>query len=176
MAETKQSWKVADAAALLPEVQVAFVGEGSESMGSLAPNIVGTGRVDGDDYDRWLSRASLAIQLRATSNGESSGAVSDCLSMGVPLIVSDIGSFAELPSSAVLHVPVDIGASELAAEVRRLLNDHDRLLAMSDAALAYAHRNTYDAAASRLLSALRVATPRTTGTESEVESSFSNSR
>jgi len=39
--------------------------------------------------------------------GETSGSVIRALSLGKPLVVSDVGWFSELPDDAVLKVPVD---------------------------------------------------------------------
>jgi hypothetical protein len=39
--------------------------------------------------------------------GETSGSVIRALSLGKPLLVSDVGWFSELPNDAVLKIPVD---------------------------------------------------------------------
>ena len=78
-----------------------------------------TGRVEAEVYLDWLRRAEIAVQLRASFSGEASAAVGDCLSHGLPMIVSEIGWMAELPDDAAVKVPVDITPVDLAAGVRR---------------------------------------------------------
>ncbi len=56
-----------------------------------------TGAVDDDEYEGWLARTSVAVQLRARTNGETSGAVADCLSHGVVTVVTDAGPARQLP-------------------------------------------------------------------------------
>jgi glycosyltransferase involved in cell wall biosynthesis len=49
----------------------------------------------------------VLVNLRYPTMGETSGSVIRAMSIGKPLIVSDVGWFAELPDDAVLKVPVD---------------------------------------------------------------------
>jgi glycosyltransferase involved in cell wall biosynthesis len=68
------------------------------------------------------AEAWLAVQLRTTTNGESSGAVHDALALGVPVITS-IPSARELDSRAVVMVPEDIAPLELGEQIKLLLDD-----------------------------------------------------
>jgi glycosyltransferase involved in cell wall biosynthesis len=110
-------------------------------------------------YDDFLARASVAVQLRDKTNGESSAAVADCLGAGVPVIVSDVGSFSELPDDAVLKVRRDITPHELADTISSLMDDVKRRAAMSAAGVAYAQRHSFSAAAQTLLDALERRSP-----------------
>ena len=116
--------------------------------------VVLTGRVSSEAYDAHLRTATLAVQLRAHSNGESSAAVADCLARGLPTVVTREGASGELPPEVVASVAVDVEASVLATLLADLLDDPDRRRAMSEAAATYAAANTFDAAADRLLAAL----------------------
>lgn len=116
--------------------------------------VVLTGRVDDAAYAGWLRRAAVAVQLRGHSNGESSAAVADALAHGVPTVVGEAGSLAELPDGAVVHVPADADATALAGAVGALLADDARRRALADGARAFAAANGFDAAADRLLTAL----------------------
>ncbi|HVF32900.1 MAG TPA: glycosyltransferase [Acidimicrobiales bacterium] len=69
-----------------------------------------TGAVDDETYRRWLARAWVAVQLRASTNGESSAAVADCLAASLPTIVTGIGAARSLPAAAVVRVPPDVAA------------------------------------------------------------------
>jgi glycosyltransferase involved in cell wall biosynthesis len=109
-----------------------------------------TGRVGDDEYRRRLAAATVAVQLRATTNGESSAAVGDCLAAGVPTVVTGIGAARDLPDAAVRKVAPDVSAADLAAVITALLDDTAERRRMSEAALAYAREHTFDAAARAL--------------------------
>src|SRR3954447_3221857 len=54
-----------------------------------------------------MATCDVLVNLRYPTMGETSGSVIRALSLGKPLIVSDVGWFSELPDDAVLKVPVD---------------------------------------------------------------------
>ena len=114
-----------------------------------------TGAVDDETYRRWLSRTWFAVQLRATTNGESSAAVGDCLAASLPTIVTGIGPNRSLPEAAVVRVAPDVTADALAGELRTLLDDDVRRRTLATAARAHAETATFADAADALLSALR---------------------
>ncbi len=99
-----------------PDLVMAFVGPISTDLADslarrgdelgLDGRLYITGRVEAALYLDWLTRADLAVQLRASFSGEASAAVGDCLSCGVPTIVTDIGWMGELPDEVALKVPV----------------------------------------------------------------------
>lgn len=60
-----------------------------------------TGWVDESEYAEYMNLADIAIQLRREFRGETSAATLDSLSAGIPTIVSDLGSMAELDSRIV---------------------------------------------------------------------------
>lgn len=113
-----------------------------------------TGAVDDATYRRWLARAWIAVQLRATTNGESSAAIGDALAASLPTIVTGIGANRALPDAAVVKVGPDVRAAALAGELRSLLGDDVRRRAMAAAARAHAESSTFAAAADALLAAL----------------------
>ena len=49
----------------------------------------------------------MLVNLRSPTMGETSGSVIRALSLGKPVIVCDVGWFAELPDGVALKVPVD---------------------------------------------------------------------
>jgi glycosyltransferase involved in cell wall biosynthesis len=107
-----------------------------------------------DEYERLLGEAALAVQLRLTSNGEASAAVSDALGAGLPTIATAQGWTLELPGDALVRVPRDVAPTILAAEISELLNDSARRHALSKAARAYARATTYERIAQRYLEVL----------------------
>jgi glycosyltransferase involved in cell wall biosynthesis len=54
-----------------------------------------------------MAACDAIVSLRSPTMGETSGSAIRALSLGKPLVVSDVGWFAELPGDAVLKVPVD---------------------------------------------------------------------
>ena len=54
-----------------------------------------------------MAACDVVVDLRAPTMGETSGVAMRALSLGRPLVVSDVGWFAELPDDVALKVPVD---------------------------------------------------------------------
>jgi glycosyltransferase involved in cell wall biosynthesis len=64
------------------------------------------GFVDEELLWRLLAAADACVSLRCPTMGETSGIALRALSTGTPLVVSDVGWFAELPDAVALKVPV----------------------------------------------------------------------
>ncbi|NDK38350.1 glycosyltransferase [Pseudoxanthomonas gei] len=82
-----------------------------------------TGFVSGEAYRDYLVAADCAVQLRTRSRGETSKAVHDCMSHGLPMVVNDYGSFHELPAETVLRIAADPTPAELAQALLSLRTD-----------------------------------------------------
>jgi glycosyltransferase involved in cell wall biosynthesis len=145
-----------------PEARIRVVGDSArpgqlEEMRRLAVNRGLQGRLefvgwaDENQYHRELRQATVALQLRMYSNGERSASVADCIAAGVPTVVNDFGSFAELPADVVFRVSKYPRPQEVAAAVTALLDDERRQRQLSAAALAYAQTNDAEHAAQALL-------------------------
>jgi glycosyltransferase involved in cell wall biosynthesis len=69
--------------------------------------------VDALDYvpedSMWslMAACDVLVNLRYPTMGETSGSVIRALSLGRPLVVSDVGWFSELPDTVALKVPID---------------------------------------------------------------------
>jgi glycosyltransferase involved in cell wall biosynthesis len=70
-----------------------------------------------------MAACDVLVSLRAPTMGETSGSAIRALSLGKPLVVSDLGWFAELPDRVVRKVPV--GEGELDALVATLQEPGD---------------------------------------------------
>ena len=71
-----------------------------------------------------LAGATACVNLRFPTMGETSGIAIRALSAGTPLVVSDVGSFAELPDAVALKIPVgDDEVPRLAAALELLARD-----------------------------------------------------
>ncbi|MEO6654432.1 MAG: glycosyltransferase [Ilumatobacteraceae bacterium] len=153
--ETKRTDVVADAMRLLnDELRTALVGLGGERFADDGDGVVVTGEVSEGEFDRWLRRATVLVQLRSTTNGESSGVAAHAMARGVPLIVSDFAAMADLPDAATVKVAVDISAAELAETIGALIADEPRRQEMRAAGLAFAARETPLAQARRIVAAI----------------------
>ncbi|MDA9689902.1 glycosyltransferase [Betaproteobacteria bacterium] len=85
--------------------------------------VIFTGWVSEEDYKYWLGVATVAVQLRMHSRGETSASLFDCFAHGVPVIVNSHGDMIDLPEDVVYKLKGDPSISEL-AEALELLTDN----------------------------------------------------
>ncbi len=96
-----------------------------------------------DEARLWalMKACDVHVSLRAPTMGETSGTAIRALSLGKPLVVSDVGWFAELPDEVALKVPVDTREVEtLAAALELLASRPNVRAAMGGAARELARR------------------------------------
>jgi len=96
-----------------------------------------TGYASESDYERYLLACDLMVSLRTRSRGETSGGLFRALGAGVPCVVSDQATFAELPRDVVRHVVPD-SVPALADALLELLGDSTLRRCIGDAARRYA--------------------------------------
>lgn len=89
----------------------------------LAETLTITGYAERKLYSLYLAAADVAVQLRVQSRGETSGALFDALTSGLPTIVNTHGSFAELPDEAVLKIAQAAAPQAVAEAIDRLAGD-----------------------------------------------------
>jgi glycosyltransferase involved in cell wall biosynthesis len=96
-----------------------------------------------DDLDDLAAIADIGVCLRRPpTKGETSGALLDLLRLGVPTIVSDVGSFSCYPDSVVRKHRWDPdGLAGLTHALRELAEDRPRREVLGRAAWHYVHRN-----------------------------------
>ena len=103
--------------------------------------LVREGYVDQSRLWRLMMAADVHVSLRSPTMGETSGAAIRSLSLGKPLIVSDVGWFSELPDDVALKVPVDEHeAATIVAALELLVSRPDVRAAMGASARALARR------------------------------------
>jgi glycosyltransferase involved in cell wall biosynthesis len=91
-----------------------------------------------DEPELWrqLAACDVVVSLRSPTMGETSGMVIRALSLGKPLVVSDVGWFSELPDDIAAKVPVDEREVEtLTQALDRLAGDEELRRRMGEAAL-----------------------------------------
>jgi glycosyltransferase involved in cell wall biosynthesis len=96
-----------------------------------------------DERRLWelMAACDVVVSLRAPTMGETSGTALRALSLGKPLVASELGWFAELPGEVALKVSVDEHEVESLEAALRLVRDEPAVRArMSAAALELARR------------------------------------
>jgi glycosyltransferase involved in cell wall biosynthesis len=99
-----------------------------------------------EEPDLWqlLADCDVAVSLRWPTMGETSGMAIRTLTLGKPLVVSDVGWFSELPDSVAVKVPVDEFEIETLAAVLELLAVDEELRARMGAAASGYVRHEHD--------------------------------
>ncbi|MCX7823071.1 MAG: glycosyltransferase [Syntrophobacterales bacterium] len=128
-----------------------FVGEARGDYGKMVKesidrsncrnNIRVTGWVDTGEFRNYLACADVAVQLRTSSRGETSGAVLDCMSFGLPVIVNAHGSMAELPKDALWMLPDEFEDRELIEALETLKNNVELRYSLGEKARAFIETN-----------------------------------
>ncbi|HXG75217.1 MAG TPA: glycosyltransferase family 4 protein [Gaiellaceae bacterium] len=93
---------------------------------------------------RLLAGVDVAVNLRHPTMGETSGSAVRSLSLGTPLVVSDVGWFSELPDTVALKVPVDEREVDTLAAALELLLTNERARRELGAAGAELARREHD--------------------------------
>jgi glycosyltransferase involved in cell wall biosynthesis len=146
-----------------PHCRLVFVGENEGGLygaklhqriaaSRAAGRIAITGFASAADYADYLAACDTAVQLRATTRGETSAAVLDCLLYGAPTIVNAHGSSAALSEELVLKLPDACTSAELAAALVRLHGDPAVRAGLSQRALAHMQAEHTPAHVGRLVS------------------------
>ena len=88
-----------------------------------------------------MAACDICVNLRWPTMGETSAAAVQVLSVGKPLVVSDVGWFSELPDDVVVKIPVDdFEAEMLAAALDALAGDSALRRQLADAGREYVAR------------------------------------
>jgi glycosyltransferase involved in cell wall biosynthesis len=112
-----------------------------QRLGLSGEGIVREAYVEEDRLWSLMAACDVCVNLRSPTMGETSGSVIRQLSLGKPVVVSDVGWFAELPESVALKVPVDDGETDaLYAALELLSRDEGARRAMSASALELVRR------------------------------------
>jgi len=103
------------------------------------------------DFNGYLGACDIVLNLRYPTVGESSGTLQRALGMGKAVIVSDVGSFRELPDDICLKTPVDATEEEHLFEYLNLLATRPSVrCALGERARAWAEQEcSWDSVARR---------------------------
>ncbi len=124
---------ILEALSELPDLNFRFVVAG-EDRGKLLKAAMPSGRIEFQvlghlplkEMERIISASDICINLRYPTMGESSGSLIRMMGYGKPILVTNIGSYAELPDFAVLKIEPDIDEKEkIKRYIRALAQDRD---------------------------------------------------
>jgi len=161
----KGTHRLLDAFALVhaerPDSRLTFAGGGEPSelaelrdridALNLRDAVTVTGYLDDVAWATLFREATLAVQLRETTNGETSGTIVECLAAGLPVIGTAMGWPRELPAEMIELVPLDVTSPALADAIARALDDPDGCRTRALAGLEHAAAWSFDRVARRLL-------------------------
>lgn len=126
----------------------------------MSEGFVATGYLDEENLDDYVAMADVVVNLRFPTVGESSGSLARALAAGACVIVSDTGSYAEIPSAAVIHLPPDADGVALRAVLGGLIDSPQLRATIGSAAIHYATTAlALDAYGDALARVLRQAVP-----------------
>jgi glycosyltransferase involved in cell wall biosynthesis len=130
-----------------------------QRLGISEESLMREGWVDERQLWELMGSSSVLVNLRHPTMGETSGSVIRGLSLGKPLVVSDVGWFAELPDDVALKVPPDGDeAATLTAALELLVTRPDVREAMGASAGELARtEHDVNAVADRYLAAVELA-------------------
>jgi glycosyltransferase involved in cell wall biosynthesis len=142
-----------------PEALLVLAGSTAPDVRLDEASLDGVLRLDHlEERDLWqlLADCDVNVSLRWPTMGETSGMAIRALSVGKPLVVSDVGWFAELPDDVAAKVPVDeLEVETLAAVIERLAEDDALRARMGTSAAEYARvEHGLDHVADRYVTAL----------------------
>ena len=107
----------------------------------LAPYARVLGFTPMEDFVGYIAAADIVLNLRWPTVGESSGSLLRALGLGRAVLVSEVGSFAELPDDICLKVPADSSEEHSIFEYLNLLVSRpDVALALGQRARAWVER------------------------------------
>ena len=114
----------------IPDVRLVLAGSAAADVRldsqSLGEGVLRLDHLEEDELWRLLADSDICVSLRWPTMGETSGMAIRALSVGTPLVVSDVGWFSELPDAVAAKVPVDeLEVETLVATLERLVSDAD---------------------------------------------------
>ena len=115
-----------------------------QRLGLADEGLVRMGWVDERRLWALMAGVDVCVNLRHPTMGETSGSVIRSMSLGKPLVVSDVGWFSELPDEFAVKVPVDASEVETLEAALELLLTRDDVRTTMGAAAAEIARREHD--------------------------------
>lgn len=120
-------------------VKYLMVGEGGYVDNCLNSDIIKTGFVTSEVFEKLLYSSDIVVNLRYPSMGETSATLMRAMTIGKPCIVSDHGWFSELPGDAVFKVNIapDKEHNELTRVLENFIADENERIEYGSRAKKY---------------------------------------
>ena len=113
--------------------------------------------LDEKEYWKQIDELDLAVQLRNSTNGESSGTAIEIQARGIPTVCTDIGANLELPDNIFTKVAKNITASQLADVILELVNNNSDYILRSKNGISWSKQRTFSNYASEIMKKIKVA-------------------
>jgi glycosyltransferase involved in cell wall biosynthesis len=108
----------------------------------LKTNIHLLGYVTNSEIDELLLDCDMLVNLRSPTTGETSGVLTRAMALGCVCIVTDVGSYAEIPQDCVLKIPLaHMTPGNIAQTINSLINNPRRRNDLSRRAWALSAEN-----------------------------------
>ena len=93
------------------------------------------------DLYHHINASDVCLNLRSGTRGETSSSLMRVMSCGIPVVVSDTGSFSELPDNIVYKICANPDTQQLSLTLRYCCSNIDSLRRQADNALEYINSN-----------------------------------
>jgi glycosyltransferase involved in cell wall biosynthesis len=141
--ESKRVPQLLEAFARLgPEARLLLVGSWSPRLPpiELPANVIRRDYVPEAELWSLLAACDAVVSLRWPTMGETSAAAVRALSLGKPLVVSDVGAFRELPDEVAIKVPVGDGEVDALVDAMRRAAGNEEMSAAARRVAETEHR------------------------------------
>ncbi len=127
-------------------------------------SILRKGFVSHGELEKYLTAADICLNLRFPTMGENSGSLLRMMSAAKPVLVSDTGSYQDLPDAAVVKISCDVDEKEMITRfVLALAEDPDFRRSLGREAARYAVQECAIASCARQYAEFIGASRRRTG-------------
>lgn len=109
------------------KIHYVMIGEGNEVDNLLGHYIHKTGFLQNKDFYNAIASCDAIFNLRYPYNGESSATLIQCMGLGKPCLVTDIGWFRELDEKCVIKVSPNVKAEALSEKIEQLIEKEAEL-------------------------------------------------
>lgn len=113
------------------KVKYVMIGEGDYVDNLLSDDIKKTGFLEQQDFFDAINSCDSVFNLRYPYNGESSASLMQCMLIGKPCVVTDIGWFGELLDDIVYKVSCENSIDEIVECIEWLMSHDDDLQQMA---------------------------------------------
>lgn len=131
-----------------PPILAQFIRERAD-LRHVSDRVTVCGSVDDAGWWDWIRRAELAVQLRDVTGGETSAAVLEALSAGLP-VLTNVASAEELPDGVVSYIR-GVDDEAIAERMATLVDSSSEMDRLSRAGMDFAAEHSFERLAAALM-------------------------